>query len=355
MLSLHRITSLSLVLLGVFLLGGCGKEQAPGSSTGTTPVFDTAAPGKPVAVENAGHFVFYRPPVGEVFRYRMRVVSGGEARHMDSLFGTYPPHEKLMARTTLYMRHTIRQIRQDSTIDIAFRFDTIQTITESGDKKSDFSSAREADLKNPQFANAAAIVGKDLGAIITRNGDIVELYGTSAILAKLMSALPDSVRTTEVQDRLSRQVQATISEYLQKTLTHFPNKTLGKDTSWGGAQTQNTLVWQNVMYPTMVESREVVRGFEERNGKVLVTFDATTSVKPTQAVMDQGTAKTTLNSFELLTKATSNVEDATGVLVYRKITQDRSTNFMIESKSKPAKRYQVVSKANETTTIELLQ
>jgi len=355
MLQFHRIAGSFIVLSSIFLLTGCGKDGAPGTSSSTTPVYDTATPGKPVAVESAGHFVYLRPPVGEVYRYRLQIVSNGTAQHIDSLFRQYPPNEKLSVKTTLYLRQTIRQIRQDSSVDIAFRFDTIQTFTDANGKKTDLSSARESDLKDPQFTNAAAIAGKDLGAIVTRNGDVVELYGTTAVLAKFMSQLPDSLKTQQTQMRLNQQIQTTISEYLQKTLTHFPAKSLAKDTAWGGMVTQNTPVWQNIMYPTEVQSREVVRGFEERSGKVLIIFDATTSVRPAQSVMDQGNAKTTLNNFELLTKASSHVEDETGVLVYRKITQDRTTNFLIESKAKPDQRYQIISKANETTTVELLQ
>jgi len=355
MLQFHRASAGFFVILStIFLLAGCGKDTAPGSSSSTTPVFDTANAGKPVT-ENTGHFVYLRPTVGEVYRYRMQIISGGTAQHIDSLFHQYPPNEKLSVKTTIYMRHTIRQIRQDSSVDIAFRFDTIQTVTEANGKKTDLSTARPADLNDPQFNNAAALAGKDLGAIVTRNGDIVELYGTTAILAQFMTKLPDSMKTQQTQARLNQQLQTTISEYLQKTLTHFPLKPIAKDTSWGGMATQNTPVWQNVMYPTEIQSREVVRGFEERNGKVLVIFDASTSVKPVQSVMDQGNAKTTVNNFELVTKASSHVEDETGVLVYRKITQDRATNFVIESKLKPDQRYQFISKANEITTVELLQ
>lgn len=350
-----RIVSLFvLTFITISLLSGCGKEQAPGTSTSTTPVYDTATTGKPVA-ENPSHNIYLRPPVGDVYRYRMVIRSRAEADHVDSLFGTYPPHEELSVTTTLYMRHTIRQIRQDSTVDISFRFDTIKTVTQSGDTKTDFSTARPSDLTNPQFSNAASLAGKDLGAIVTRNGDVIELYGTSAILAKLMSQLPDSVKTSQMQAQLNQKLQATITEYIQKTLTHFPARQIAKDTTWGGRETKNVAVWQSVLWPAVYDSREVVRGFEERNGKVLAIFDATTTVKPTMNTIDQGTARMTINHFNLSTKATSHVEDATGVLVYRKISVDRVTNFMIESKSKPAKRYQISSTANETTTVELLQ
>lgn len=355
MLQFRRISSLFLVLSTVVLLSSCGKEGAPGgTSTSTTPVYDTATPGSPVT-ESASKFIYLRPPVGEVYRYRMQIVSNGSAQHIDSLFKQYPPNEKLAVTTTIYMRHTIRQIRQDSSVDIAFRFDTIKTVTDANGNKTDLSTARESDLKDPMFTNASAISGKDLGAIVTRNGDVVELYGTTAILAKYMSQLPDSLKTQQTQMRLNQQIQTTISEYLQKTLTHFPAKALAKDTAWGGTITQNTPVWQNVLYPTAVESREFVRGFEERNGKVLAIFEAITNVKPTQAVMDQGNAKTTLNNFELVTKATSHVEVETGVLVYRKIIQDRAVNFQIESKTAADQHYQGISKANETTTVELLK
>ncbi len=350
-----RISSLFLVLSTIVLLSSCGKEGAPGGgSTSTTPVYDTATQGSPVT-ESANKFIYLRPPVGEVFRYRLQIVSSGSAQHIDSLFKQYPPNEKLAVTTTIYLRHTIRQIRQDSSVDIAFRFDTIMTVTDANGKKTDLSTARESDLKDPMFNNASAIAGKDLGAIVTRNGDVVELYGTTAILAKYMSQLPDSLKTPQTQTRLNQQIQTTISEYLQKTLTHFPSKALAKDTAWGGMVTQNTPVWQNVLYPTAVESREFVRGFEERGGKVLVVFDATTTVKPSQSVMDQGNAKTTLNNFDLVTKASSHVEAETGVLVYRKITQDRATNFQIQSKTAANQHYQIISKANETTTVQLLQ
>lgn len=354
MLMRATVASLFLSLTLLIFFTGCGKEQAPGTSTSTTPVYDTASGGKPVA-ENPSHFIYLRPPVGDVYRYRVIIKAQAAADHVDSLFGTYPPHEELAVTTTLYLRQSIRQIRQDSTVDIAFRFDTIKTVTQSGDKKTDFSTARPSDIENPQFANAAAIAGKDLGAIVTRNGDVIELYGTSAILAKMMSKLPDSVKTAEVQARLNQNIQSTITEYIQKTLTHFPAKQLAKDTSWGGKETKNIAVWQQVLFPAVYDSREVVRGFEERGGKVLAIFDASTTVKPTMTSMVQGTAKMMLNQFDLSTKASSHVEDATGVLVYRTITVSRATNFTVESKSKAGKRYQVSSKANETTTVELLQ
>ena len=220
MLQIQRTLSLLLFFSSIFLLTGCDKDKAPGTSTSTTPVFDTATTGKPVT-DNAGHFIYLRPPVGDVYRYRIRLNSTGSAEHVDSLFGQYPPSEKLGVTTTIYVRQTIRQIRQDSTVDIAFRFDTIHTITETGDKKSDFSTAREADRKNPQFANAAAIAGQDLGAIVTRKperrGDDSHCRRSKRASVPTHIAHPEIVR----DKRMARRLIEVSSEIAAKGFTEY--------------------------------------------------------------------------------------------------------------------------------------
>jgi hypothetical protein len=249
----------------------------------------------------------------------------------------------------------VNGFRPDSSVNLSVKIDSIALHIERDTARLDFSTSREADRKDPRFINTAMLAPGEYSIIVSREGNIVEMMGISDIVSKLMANVADSLKTQQTMQYLETQTKSALSDYMVKTLTHFPGKPVGKDTVWGSTMRQNYTVWQNVMYPSVIDSRETLSRFEERGGKRLAVLDAVSTIKPMQAIIEQDPLKVTLNGFEYVSKATSNVEDETGVLLYRVLTQDNSLDLAIESKKQPGKTFRTVKKTIDRTTIELLK
>lgn len=351
---ISRLTNIFLVaLFATVLFIGCNKDGGPGSGS-SGAVFDTTEKGTPVTVETAKP-IYFHPKVGEVFKYRVTVSSKAEAQNDDKMFGRFLPKGSLFSKSTYYLRQTVKSIRPDSTVDLTIKFDSIAMVYEQDTMKLNFSSNREADKKDTRFQTQSIIAGQEVGVIVTRNGDIIEMYGTSNIVARLLSLLPDSLRTTQNQEQLNQNAKTSLNEYISKTLTHFPPMAVAKDSTWGDIKTSNVPVWQNVVYPMQIESRETLARYEERGGKRLAVLEAISSVKPVVAVSEQPPLKLSLNNWQMTTKVTSNVDDETGALVYRAYRMDKNFDFGVTSSKQADKSFRTVQKMVDQTTVELLR
>ncbi len=351
----QRKSLILLVLAMVFALSlsSCNKDNGPGSAS-SGAVYDSSETAKPVTMEEKDHRIMFLPKVGEVYRYRVTITNVASAQSQDDLLNQLPPIQNVKGVTVYYLKQTIRQIRPDSTVDVSVHFDSIATSVVQDTTKAEFSSTRDKDKNDPRFAQTAILGGQDFGMIVTRNGDVIEMYGTSNLVARYMATLPDSLKSVQMQNYINGQVQTLIKSYVGRTLTHFPAKTLAKDTTWGASGAQNINVF-NTLFQGFITSTEKIAGFEERGGKRLAVFDATSSVKPTQNVIEQDPLKATLANYTGTTHAVSNVEDATGVLVYRSVMTKLGYDFTIESKKMPGKRLHSVQTSNENAVTELLK
>lgn len=351
---ISRLTGTVLIaLIAALVLVGCNKEGGPGSGS-SGAVFDTTEKGTPVTVESA-KTIYFRPKIGDVYKYRVTISSSADAQNDDKMFGRFVPKGSIKTKTVYYLRHTIKSIRPDSTVDLTIKFDSLALSYEQDTLKLNFSTNREADKKDARFQTAAMLAGQEVGIIVTRNGDIVEMYGTSNIVARLLSMLPDSLRTLQNQEQLNQSAKQSLNEYITKTLTHFPPMAIAKDSTWGDVKSNNVPVWQNVVFPMQIESRETLARFEERSGKRLAVFEAVSSVKPLIATSEQPPLKMTLNNWQMTTKVTTNVEDATGALVYRAYRMDKGFDFGLTSSKQADKTFRTVQQMTDQTTVELLK
>jgi hypothetical protein len=347
-------------LLSIFLvfalatITGCKKEGSP-SAGGSGAIYDSAEVAKPITVDGKNHYLYFRPKAGETFRYRVTVSTTSDETNTDQLFGTFAPKASLKMRTIYYLRQTNSGFRPDSSVNLTIKLDSISLHIEKDTTRLDFSTTREADRKDSRFSNTAMLAPGEYGVIMSRDGNISEMIGISDIVSKLLATIPDSMKTQQTLQYIENQTKSALGDYMMKTLTHFPGKPVGKDSTWGSIQRQNYTVWQNVIYPSVVDSRETLSRFEERGGKKLAVLEAVSTVKPMQNIIEQDPLKVTLNSFEYMSKATSNVEDETGVLLYRVLTQDNSYDLMIESKKQQGKIFRTIKKTTDRTTIELLK
>jgi len=344
----RSVSFLSAVVLCSFL-SSCSKENGPGSKP--PAVFDTSESAKPVTITEKEHRIYFRPKVGDVFRYRIWQKSNSSAVSTGPMAG----NETAMSEDSYYLKQTIRAIRPDSSVDLSFRFDSINVRLEKDTMKINLSSNRPADLKDPRFASYAALLGVDIGVIVTRFCDIKEMYGTTDLISKIMQRYPDSLRTPDNINVMKQQIEGTIAEYVHETMMHYPDHPLAKDSTMTASVEQNVPVWANVIYPTQIDIKQVLTGFEERGDKTLAVFTTTTSYRPKQSVIENGPVKSTLNNYTASTKEEIRVEDATGALVYRKETDDQSFTLILESKDEPANKLQTDRKSRSVRTIELLR
>src|SRR5436305_7135961 len=164
----------------LLLLSSCNKEAAPGEKP--PAVFDSSEHAKPITVAEKEHRIYIRPKAGNIFRFRIMQKSSSSA----NTTGPITRSESASGEDTYYIKQTIRAVRADSTIDMTFRFDSISIKLQKDTMKIDLSSARSADRKDVRFASYNALLEQDIGIILTRFGDIKEVYGTSNIVEKIM-------------------------------------------------------------------------------------------------------------------------------------------------------------------------
>jgi hypothetical protein len=343
-----RFTFLSLALFGFFLTS-CNKDASLG---GKPPaVFDSSETAKPVTITEKEHRIYFRPKVGDVNRYLISQRSNSSATSSDVPSGS----ESAKTEDIYYVRQTVRSIRADSSVDMSFRFDSVIIKLEKDTLKINLSSNREADRKDPRFSSYAALLGVDIGVIVSRFCDIKEIYGTSEIIATVMKRFPDSMRTANNINSVKQQVESTIAEYIHETLMHYPDNLQAKDSTLTANLQQNIPVWANVIYPMQISIKQVLTGFEERSGKTLAVYQTTTNYHPIQTIIENGPIKSSLNNYLASTKEDIRVEDATGLLVYRTETDENSFQLVLESKEQPGKPLTTDRKSKSVRTIELLR
>ena len=339
-----------LTIVFSFVVSSCGKESSALKS-GVPAVFDSTESAKTVTIAEKEHRIYIHPKTGDVFRYRISQKSSSSALTS----GAMSANEMANAEDQYYVKQTIRGVRADSSIDITFRFDSISVKMEKDTMKINLSSNRPGDRNDPRFSSYAALLGEDIGIIITRFGDIKEIYGTSNIVGKIMRRYPDTMQTTQNAESMKNQIEATVAQYVRETMMHYPDHPLGKDSTEKADFEQNAPVWANVIYPMQINIKQVLTGFEERGDKVLADFNTFTTIRPKQAIIENGPVKTTLNNYVSSTKEDIRVEDATGILVLRKVSDDQSFTLNIESKEGPGKGLTSERKSKITRIVELLR
>lgn len=334
----------------LFFLSSCNKDGAPGSKT--TAVYDTLETAKTVTVTEKEHRIYIRPKVGDTYRYH--IMQHSQSAKNGTVSGQPPYHESTTADNSIYVHETIRAIRPDSSVDMTFRFDSVSVKLQRDTLKVDLSSSRAADRIDPRFASFAAILGEDIGIILTKYGDIKEVYGTSNIIMKITKDYPDSIKRTQ-GEAIKSQINARIGVYVLETLMHYPDGPLAKDSTQRKDYEDNVPVAVSVTYPMQINIKQTLTGFEERNDKVLAVFSTSSTARPVRSVIEEGPVKATLSNWNMSTREDIRVEDATGMLVYRNVVEDKTFDLSIASAQAAGKSLQTDEKSKSITKVELLK
>ncbi len=340
---------LSAITFTVFI-SSCNKDN--GSPESKTTVFDSTETAKTVTITEKEHHIYIKPKIGDVFRYHIMQHS------VSSKSGTAPGQpqfsQSATADNSIYVHETIRAIRADSSIDMTFKFDSMSVKLVQDTQKIELSSNRPADRNDERFASFAALLGEDIGVIVTRFGDVKEVYGTTNIIAKIMKPYPDSIKRKE-GEFIKNQINARIGQYVLETMMHYPNQPLAKDSTQKKDYEDNIPVAASVQFPMQINIKQVLTGFEERGDKVLAIFTTNSTARPVRSVMQEGPVKATLANWVMSTKEDIRVDDASGALVYRNVIEEKESSLTLESSQAAGKSIQTVEKSKSTTKVELLK
>jgi transcriptional regulator of met regulon len=198
------------------------------------------------------------------------------------------------------------------------------------------------------------LLGEDIGVIISKFGDVKEVYGTTGIISKIMKPYPDSVKAKE-GEFIKNQINARIGQYVLETMMHYPDQPLAKDSTQKKDYEDNVPIAASVTFPMQINIRQVLTGFEERGDKVLAVFMTNSTARPVRSVITEGPVKATLDNSTMSTKEDIRVEDATGMLVYRNVIEDKTYSLTLESSEAAGRTIQTDEKAKSTTKVELLK
>ena len=346
-----RITLFFAFTTFLVFLSSCSKEGgAPQGNTNA--VFDSSQTAKAVTVTEKEHRIYIRPKVGNSYYYR--IVQHSSSTSNGSAPGQPDAHQSATTDNYIYIHQTIRGIRADSSIDMLFKFDSMSVKAVQDTIKVDLSSNRAADRSDPRFSSFAALLGEDIGVIITKFGDVKEVYGTTNIIEKIMKPYPDSIKMKQ-GEYIKNQINARIGQYVLETLMHYPDQPLAKDSTQKKDYEENVPISPSVTFPMQINIRQSLTGFEERADKVLAIFTTNSTARPVRSVIEEGPVKATLQNFTMSTKEDIRVEDATGMLVYRNVIEEKTYALSIESSQAAGKTIKTDERAKSTTKVELLK
>ena len=340
---------LSAVTFTVFL-SSCNKDN--GSPDSKTTVFDSSETAKTVTITEKEHRIYIKPKVGETYRYHIMQHS---VTSKNGLAPGQPAfHQAATADNSIYVHATIRAIRADSSIDMTFKFDSMSVKLVQDTQKIELSSSRAADRNDPRFASFAALLGEDIGVFVSKYGDVKEVYGTTNIIAKIMKPYPDSIKIKE-GEFIKNQINARIGQYVLEATMHYPDQPLAKDSTQKKEYEDNIPVAASVTFPMQITIKQTLTGFEERGDKVLAIFTTNSSARPVRSVVQEGPVKAALAKWVMTTKEDIRVDDATGMLVYRNVIEEKDSSLTLESTQAPGKSIQTEEKSRSTTKVELLK
>jgi hypothetical protein len=339
-------------------LTSCGKgddvARSGKDSTGQGPTaIDTTEPAKAVTIDSA-HVLTFRPAVGDTRRYRVSILKTGSAETIDSLLGGPSGKQSARSLAEFVVKETVRAVNPDSTVDLSFWIESAKIDQQADTSHIIYSSTDAAQKKDLRFAHLTNIIGKELKAKISSDGRPRSLTGLEEVVEDIMKAMPDSIRNDRVKSFRAQQVQAVMSDAIGKLIIFLPTRKIAKDSIWKETFDQNIPVTAQVMFPGTVSGSEIVRGFEERAGKVVAVLEANSTSTPKKTVIEEGQAKATLSNYKAVSKSIMRIEDKTGQIVHRTMNDQRAYTFLLEAKQQPGRTYKSVSSTNENLVVEML-
>ena len=348
-----------IVFVSTLAMIGCSKKgsDAPGGAA----IFDSTEQPKAVAVNEPNHYIYFRPKVGDVYRYRITLTSSAGAETDDQLEKLMPKTELASSTNSYYLKQTVKAIRPDSSVEFTLSFDSITIKLDKDTTHINFSTNNPNAKKDKRFSTFAILIGENIGFYINKYGDIKEVFNTSGLVEKFIKniELPDSANTADNiaknRDMIKKSVESTIADYLGRTMVRFPEKPMAKDSVMTVNQEINVPIWRSVSFPMRLDSKTTMDGFQERGGKVLASFTTVTSVTPTKTGIDDPAATATLANMKANVRELVLVEDATGMLVHREIKDERGWDFTLSVKKQQDKFFKTHRNSKDLTTVDLLR
>lgn len=344
-----------IVFVSTLAMIGCSKKgsDAPGGAA----IFDSTEQPKAVAVNEPNHYIYFRPKVGDVYRYRITLTSSAGAETDDQLYKQFPKTELASSTNSYYLKQTVKGIRPDSSVEFTLSFDSITLKLDKDTTHINFSTNNPKAKDDPRFATFAILIGENFGFYINKYGDVKEVFNTAGLVEKYIKnmKLPDSANTAKNRDLIKKSVESTIADYLGRTMVRFPEKPMAKDSVMTVNQEINVPVWQSIAFPMRLDSKTTMDGFQERSGKVLASFTTVTSVTPTKTGIDDPAATATLANMKANVRELVLVEDATGMLVHREIKDERGWDFTLSVKKQQDKFFKTHRNSKDLTTVDLLR
>jgi hypothetical protein len=346
---------LNIVLLGgvVLIASACSKkESAPPAQAAGKAVVDTNQKAEPVKIADTNHHLFFRPAVGSVERFRVvdRVnfsLSDQQAK------GPLDKHSSL-STSEYYLRQTVKAIGKDSSVELSLRIDSVELRSEEDTSKVQYSSGNKKDRANDKFQDLNIVLGKEFTIKADKYGDLTDITDVNTIATAFLATLPDSVRT-KVKPKAIQHAKSVVNSFISSVLIHCPTRALVKDTTWHNVSEVNFPVSRELIFPVTVDASETVHGLEKRGDKVLAVLEDQTTTAPKKKVFEEGPTKTTLDHFAATSHSVARIEDATGVLFHRVVSEVRHFIFVVENKEHPEGKRTITQDLTHTMTAELVE
>ncbi len=335
-------------------LASCGKkETAP--QTASNMSIDTTKKAQAVAITDTSHHLFFRPKAGSVQRYH--IVDRLSMSTSDSEPGAAGAAKHTASSTTeIYLHQTVKNVRRDSSVELVLRVDSVRLTSQRDTTKTEYSSTNPKDTSANEFEEFKILMGKNFSILTNKNGDLDSITDVSSLTNALLKSVPDSERTNpQVLRYATEQAEQVASAYIMRVLVHSPTRALIQDTTWRSASDVNLDVAQGLSFPVHIDATETVRGLEKRDNLVLAVLEDSTTTTPRKRVFDEGPTTATISDFRATSRSVVRIEDATGLLYHRAMTEMRNFTIVVESKEHAGEKRTVTQHGSEELVTERIE
>jgi hypothetical protein len=218
------------ILLSAMLIAGCGKDNKGEKSN-----VDSTAAGEIVTVKDDN------PPASVELKYAME--SNGKYRYKLTSETTTEQTVKADSTMTIALKEFItyiidcdvREIDQDSVMEVRLVFSSVKIDAESGPQKFSYESGKPVDsTKLAEVIQYESFINNPFSARISPTGEIVELYRTDKIINKFLELQKAQNKVTPEQ---KAQIQMNLNEgmlkpIIQQIFRKLPEQTLTAQSKW---------------------------------------------------------------------------------------------------------------------------
>ena len=345
------------VLFVLFVVTSCkdqqGKDDSPvDEKKGEQTTQDAVLPGDTASAKEISgdakliSTLKFSPKKGDIFRYKLTQSSkvtqeGGMTANSNSV---------------QYFTQKVTDIKKDGRIELSIRYDSVivNNLTVSPKMKNElrYDSRNKTDRENEEFKQYNAIIGAEMTVLVRPNGEIEDIMGHKALLAKILGNKKDSV-SAQQKEMLENQLKNEV--YLVPLQQEFQfyndNGEVDSSQSWF----RENMIPIGGIFPAKSTINYKIENVREVNGKKIATISGNITTEISKKKLSQNSVEFVLKNSNISGVGKSMVDVEKGTTIYKSNTIIMELDVEAVNKENKEQRQRMKQSINSVITVELIK